>query len=174
MPGSSEALDVRLFLPAGTATGGREAEMISNWLRQIGIKVSPQTLGPDALKAACCPTFDYDMILWDQDGGPDPGFLLSTLTTAQIDSGLNETGYSNPAYDTLYEQQAIAVDQEQRGQLVQQMQQIAFTDRPFIVLYYDVAVQAFRKDRFQNWLFVPGGILSLADVRSLLQVEPVP
>jgi peptide/nickel transport system substrate-binding protein len=173
MPGSGEALGFRLFTPADSATGSLEAEMISNWLRQVGIKASPQSVSPDALKAACCPTFDYDMILWDRAGGPDPGFLLSTLTTAQINSGLNETGYSNPAYDALYDQQAMAVDQEQRRQIVRQMQQIAFTDRPSIVLYYDVAVQAFRKDRFHNWLFVPGGILSLADERSLLQVEAV-
>lgn len=174
MPGSTESLDFRLFIPSDSATGTGAAEMLSNWLRQIGIKVTIQTLAPDVLKAACCPAFDYDMMIWERDGGPDPGFFLSTLSTAGIDTGLNETGYSNPAYDALYELQAMAVDQEQRRQMVRELQQIAFNDRPCIVLYYDLAVQAFRKDRFQNWLFVPNGILSLADERSLLQVEPVP
>jgi peptide/nickel transport system substrate-binding protein len=174
MPGGTESLDFRLFIPSDPATSTRAAEMLSNWLRQIGIKVTTQWLAPDALKAACCPAFDYDMMIWERDGGPDPGFFLSTLSTAEIDTGLNETGYSNPAYDALYELQAMAVDQVQRRQMVRELQQIAFNDRPCIVLYYDLAVQAFRKDRFQNWLFVPNGILSLADERSLLRVEPVP
>ena len=66
------------------------------------------------------------------------------------------------------------MDQERRRALVWQLQQIALDDRPCIALYYELAVQAFRKDRFRNWLFVPNGALSLLDVRSLLQVEPVP
>jgi len=173
MPDGSTALSLRLYISADSATSSREAEMLANWLRQIGVGVTRQTLLPDTLKAICCPAFDYDMILWEQESGPDPAFVLSTLTTAQIAAGLNETGYSNPAYDTLYEQQATALDQEQRRQIVWQMQETAFNDRPSIILYYDLAIQAFRKDRFQNWLFVPTGILSLTDVRSLLQVEPV-
>jgi peptide/nickel transport system substrate-binding protein len=173
MPRSGAALDFRLFVAADSTTGAREAEMVGNWLRQIGIKATTQALDPDALEAACCPAFDYDVILWGQDGGPDPAFFLSSLTTAQIDTGRNKTGYSNPTYDTLYEQQAIAFDKEQRLQLVWQMQEIAFDDCPCIVLYYDLAVQAFRKDRFQNWLFVPSGVLSLPDERSLLQVQPI-
>ena len=174
MPGSGRALDFRLFVSLDSATGSHEAEMLGNWLRQIGVKVTSQTLDPGALKAACCPAFDYDMMLWGQDGGPDPGFLLSTLTTAQIETGFNASGYSNPAYDALYQQQATTIDQKQRRQTVWEMQEMAFNDRPCVVLYYDLAVQAFRKDRFQNWLFVPNGILSLTDERSLLQVEPVP
>ncbi len=174
MPDGASSLDFRLFIPSDSVTGSREGEMIGNWLRQIGIGISAQTLAPDALSAACCPACDYDMVLCEQDGGPDPDSLLSIVTTAQIETGLNETGYSNPAYDALYEQQITIIDQKQRRQIVWQMQETAFNSRPYVVLYYDLTVQAFRKDRFQNWLFIPNGILSLADERSLLQVEPLP
>jgi len=172
-PDSNKPLSFRLLIPSNSSAAAREAEMIKNWLQQIGIEIKLQVLDLAALKAACCPAFDYDMLLRDQESGPDPGFLLSLLTSAQVASGLNETGYSNPAYDSLYEQQATIIDQKQRRQFVWQMQEMAFHDRPYIVLYYDLAIQAFRKDRFQNWLFVPNGILSLADARSLLRVEPI-
>ncbi len=174
MPGSSRPLDFRLSIPSDSGTDSRAAEMIGNWLRQIGIKVTPQTVGAETLKAARCPACDYDMLLWEQDGGPDPGWLLSTLTTAQVETGINQTGYSNALYDALYEQQANAIDQEQRRQIVWRMQEIAFNDRPCIVLYYALAVQAYRRDRFDNWLFIPNGNLSLTDERSLLQVKPAP
>ena len=174
MPDSAQLLHLRLFFPAGSASADLEAQMLANWFRQVGIKVSPQALDPEALQVACCPAFDYDLMLWEQDSGPDPAFLLSTLSSAQIGQGINPTGYSNPAYEALYEQQALVTDQQERRQMVLQLQEIAFNDRPFVVLYYELAVQAFRKDRFQNWLFVPSGIVSLVDERSLWQVEPVP
>ena len=146
--------------------------MISNWLRLIGIQVTTETRDPKVLAAAGCATCDYDMMLADREGGADPGFLLSTLTSAEVETGLNSTGYSSPVYDALYHQQASTLSQDQRRSIVWQMQQVAFEDQPCIVLYYDLAVQAFRKDRFKNWLFVPNGVLSLLDQRSLLQVEP--
>jgi len=173
MPDSATPLALRLFIPSDSSTGPREAEMIGNWLRQIGIRVNLTVLDPEALKATCCPACDYDMILWQQSSSMDPGFSLSTLTTPEILSGINKTGYSNPLYDALYNQQATMVNQSERRQIVWQMQEIALEQLPCLVLCYDLAVQAFRKDRFHNWLFVPNGRLSLADERSLLQVEPV-
>jgi hypothetical protein len=50
------------------------------------------------------------------------------------------------------------------------MQQIAFDDRPYIVLYYDDNLQAYRTDRFKNFIESP---LGLETAESLLQVEPV-
>ncbi|UCC76611.1 MAG: ABC transporter substrate-binding protein, partial [Anaerolineales bacterium] len=167
MPDSPQRLHFRLFFQAGSASADQEARMLANWFRQVGIQVSPQALDSEALRVACCPAFDYDLMLWEQGSGPDPAFLLSTLSSAHIEQGINPTGYSNPAYDALYEQQALVTDQEERRQMVLQLQQIAFNDRPSVVLYYELAVQAFRRDRFQNWLFVPSGIVSLVDERSL-------
>ncbi len=173
MPDGSEPLRLRLFISTETPTASQEADLLANWLRQAGIEVAIQALLPDALMAAVCPTCDYDMALWEESSGPDPAFVLSTLTSSQIAAGLNPTGYSNAAYDALYQQQSTELNQGQRRKEVRQLQEIAFSDRPCLVLVYDLAVQAFLKDRFSNWLFVPNGLLSLADPRSLLQVEPV-
>jgi ABC-type oligopeptide transport system substrate-binding subunit len=54
------------------------------------------------LTSICCPTFDFDVILWGWGSDPDPAFLLSVMTTDEIPTGTSESGYSNPEYDELY------------------------------------------------------------------------
>lgn len=173
MPDGTVPLNLRLFISADSATGSREAEMIGGWLRQIGIGVLPQTLLKDSLKSVCCPAYDYDLILTGQHSGPDPGYVLSAMTTAHIPTGRNETGYSRPEYDALCTQQADASDDAQRQETVMSMQQIIHEDRMLVVLYYELKVQAFRKDRFQNWQFILNGLLALEDRQSLVVVEPI-
>lgn len=74
------------------------------------------------------------------------------MTSAAVPNGSNETGYTNPDYDTLYQQQATAMDPERRKALVWQMQQMVFADVVYIVPYYAQAAQAYRTDRFTGWL----------------------
>ena len=174
MPDATRPLSLRLYAPSGPGGADQAAAMVGNWLAQAGIMVTVSTMDSAALASACSTSFDYDMALWNRDGGPDPGFLLSTLTSDQISLGLNWTGYSNPDFDALYQKQAQSLNLSERHELVWQLQRIAHDDRPCVVLYYDLAVEAFRKDRFRNWLFLPNGVLSLLDKRSLLQVEAVP
>jgi peptide/nickel transport system substrate-binding protein len=174
MPGDEMELILRLFLPSDSPAAEREAELLSNWLRQIGIQVDPQAMDRAALESAGCPTCDYDLLLVDHEATQDPSRLLAAFVTGAAARGLNRSGYANPTYDALYEQQLATVDLEQRRQVIWEMQQLLHDDHPCVVLYYDVAAQAFRRDRFQNWLYVLNGRLSLADKRSLLQVEAVP
>ncbi len=170
-PSGTGSVNLRLLAPADSATDSQVAAMLANWLSQAGVRVTVQALTSAALDNVAA--FDYDLLLAETSSGPDPGYLLSTLSSAEIETGLNRCGYSNSAYDALWQQQATTVDQEQRRALVWQLQQIALDDRPCMALYYELSVQAFRKDRFRNWLFVPNGSLSLLDVRSLLQVEAI-
>ena len=174
MPGSDIELAFRLFRLADSPAADREAELLSNWLRQIGIAVSTTVLDRASLESAACPTCDFDLLLADGVATHDPSHLLASFESASVPTGLNQSGYTSPAYDELQDKQLAAVDNEQRRLFVWQMQQSVLQDRPCLVLTYDVAAQAFRTDRFHNWLFVLNGTLSLADKRSLLQVEPVP
>jgi peptide/nickel transport system substrate-binding protein len=85
---------------------------------------------------------------------------------------MSESGYSNPAYDELYQKQLVEVDPAARKNLVWQMQKIVFDDTVYIVPFYAKAVQAFRTDRFKGWI-VDQPKQALEDVTSLLMVEPV-
>jgi peptide/nickel transport system substrate-binding protein len=140
--------------------------------QQIGIATELQALDPDALTAVCCPAFDFDVILWGWGSDPDPGFLLSVMLTEEIPTGNSETGYSNPEYDELYQQQAVELDADRRREIVWQMQEIVHEDVVYIIPFYAQEVQAYRTDRFTGWI-TDRGKLALEDLSSLNVIEPV-
>ena len=63
--------------------------------------------------------------MWDWVGYIDPDFMLSVVTKGQWCSW-SDTGWDNPEYDKMYEQQGTLVDPEERKQIVWEMQQIIY------------------------------------------------
>lgn len=172
MPDGGEPLVFRLNWANDSPNYPREAELLSEMWDLVGVELQLQALDPDALTSVCCPTFDFDVILWGWGSDPDPGFLLSVMTTDEIPTGNSETAYSNPEYDELYVQQATELDQDARQDLVWQMQEIVHRDLPYIVPYYDQSTQAYRTDRFTGWITDQAKV-ALEDVSSLVVIEPV-
>lgn len=172
MPDGSRPLTFRLYWPNDISTAPRLAELLGDSWGQVGVKLEPQALDPDALTTACCPGFDFDIIIWGWGSDPDPSLLLSVMTTDEIPTGSSETGYSNPKYDELYAQQSVELDREKRRELVWEMQKIVQDDVVYIVPYYAQGVQAYRTDRFTGWI-TDAPKLWLADPTSLTVIEPV-
>ena len=172
MPDGSRPLTFRLQWPNDIPEAPRIAELLGQSWGQIGITVEPQAIDPDALTAACCPVFDFDMMIWGWSWGPDPNDPLGVMRTDQIPSGSSETGYANPDYDALYNQQAVELDREKRREIVFQMQEIVFNDVVYIIPYYQQTVQAYRTDRFTGWI-TDAPTLMLENVAVLKQVEAV-
>jgi peptide/nickel transport system substrate-binding protein len=165
-------LDFRLQYASDSDTAPRVAELLAGWFSEAGIKVTQEATDPDSLTAACCPAADYDLILWGWGSDPDPDFMLSVLTSEQfVDGGWSDSGYSNPEYDELYRQQQVTTDPDARQKIVWKMQEIAFNDRPYIVYWHPDTLQAYRSDRFKNFLVSP--VIEIQGERSLRQVEPV-
>ena len=142
MPDGSNPLIFRLFWPSDNVRAPRIAELLAETWTQIGVKLEPQALDPDTLTSVCCPTFDYDVMIWGWGSDPDPGFLLSVHLTDEIPTGNNETGYSNPEFDDLYKQQATALDPAQRKELVWKMQEILHRDVAYIIPFYAQSVSS--------------------------------
>jgi peptide/nickel transport system substrate-binding protein len=94
------------------------------------------------------------------------------MTTDEIVTGMSETGYSNPVYDDLFAQQAVALDPAQRKEIIWEMQRIVHEDVVYIIPYYASNVQAFRNDGFQGWI-TDAGKVELSDLSSLHVIEPV-
>ncbi|HEY4689865.1 MAG TPA: ABC transporter substrate-binding protein [Anaerolineae bacterium] len=165
-------LEFRLQYPSDSSTAPRVADLMTGWFKEAGIKTNPESIDPDSLTAACCPAGDYDLILWGYGSDPDPDFILSVLTTDQfVSGGWSDSGYSNPEYDQLYLDQQVAIDRDERQKIVWKMQEIAFNDRPYIVYWYDDLLEAYRSDRFTNFIESPN--VRMERAFSLLQVEPV-
>ena len=173
MPDGGQPLTFRMNWPGDSITAPREAELLSQMWSEIGVETELQVVDADTLTSLCCPTFDFDVILWGWGSDPDPGFLLSVMTTDEIPTGNSESGYSNPEYDALYAQQATELDPQARQDLIWRMQEIVLNDVVYIVPWYGQAVQAFRTDRFQGWI-TDQPKLALEDVSSMVVVQPVP
>ena len=172
MPGAINEMSFRLQWPESNAYAGKEAELLKVMWSQIGIDVQLQAVNSDDLTVVCCPAFDYDLILWEWDSDPDPSFILSAMLTSEIPSGLNETGYSNPEYDRLFDKQAVEMDKEARLRTIWQMQSIVHDDVVYIIPFYQRAVQAYRTDTFRGWL-TESGNLDLDALSSLAVIEPI-
>jgi len=180
MPGdATKPLSLRYSFPSdqASATGPRFFETLRDQWKQAGVELKLQALEADALTAVCCPAFDFDVIQWGWGGGVDPSALLYIATTDEIPTGNSETGYSNPEYDALYKEQEITIDKAKRNEILHKMQQILMRDVPYIIPYYDQAVEAYRSDKFQGWVIDPEGILDLTSYPhnriSLTTITPV-
>ncbi len=171
LPGDpKKPLSFRLQWPNNIPEAPRIAELLGKTWAQIGIKTEPQSVDPDALVSVCCPAYDFDLMIWGWSWGPDPNDPLGVTRTDQIATGSSETGYSNPAFDKLYDQQQVERDKEKRKQIVFQMQELLFNDVTYIIPYYQDTVQAYRTDRFQGWI-IDAPTLALEDPKNLTIIE---
>ncbi len=162
-------LEYRLYAE-DDATETRILEIISDGLAQIGISAPPTPMDENSL-IALYPDFDFDLILWGWSLDPDPDFAMLIFTCDEREQGgWNDSGYCNEEFEEMYLQQAITVDHEARRELIWQMQEKLFNERPYIILDYEQWVQAFRSDRFTGFGLKAGGIMWKA---SFLSARPV-
>jgi len=114
--------------------------------QQIGVKLALKVLDPsaafDAIGAPNYKYLNFDLAMWDWIPYPDPGYILGVLLCNQFGSN-SDTGYCDPTYDQMYAQEEQTVDPQQRLQIVYQMQQKIYEDRPYIVLNYPDIVDAY-------------------------------
>jgi peptide/nickel transport system substrate-binding protein len=149
----------------------READLLQDMWGEIGVAIEIQGLDPDTLTSVCCPTFDYDIMLWGWGADPDPGFLLGVGLCGEIATGFNETGFCNPEFDDLYDAQAVALDHDERVDLIHRMQEILVEDVPYIIPYYQQEIQAWRTDTFTGWN-ADDPTLGLEDPTNLIALRP--
>ena len=153
MPDGTNPLIFKINFETDCDQCPREAELLNETYSQLGIKLEIAAMEGDALIDFCNPRFEHDIILWGWVGSPDPDFMLSIATTGQIVGWNSESGYSNPEYDALYDQQAIELDHAKRVELVWKMQEILVRDAVYIIPFYDQYVYAVRTDKYEGWPF---------------------
>jgi len=150
-------LSLRLFYPSGSPTYNQDAPYIKAWLNAVGIGVTVTEMSTNTLTQVIG-NGDYDMFIWGWGVEPNPDFQLSVFTCAQRSSGSppnytpgwSDNFFCDKRYDQLYEAQK-SVGGAARARIVQQMQQILYTDDPYSVLYYYNDDQAYRSDLFTGF-----------------------
>ena len=148
-------IDLRLFYPTSDAKYAAVARAVTSRWERVGIGVTARGLPSDTLaELLYVPeaggTADYDVELWGWTGSPDPDFLLSLLTTAQI-GVWSDSNYSNPEYDALFDQQRQAPTVGARQSIIRDMLDLAYDEAPYLIMFYDDDLHAYRTDRFEGW-----------------------
>lgn len=155
--------------------GDRMFQTMQNTLREAGVNLVMRKMDSDAANTAILgpdDTYtDFDLAMWDWIPPVDPDFQLSVLTCAQWGNN-NDSGYCNPKYDELYAAQGVARDRAERQKIINQMQQIAFDDRPYIVLTYQNVIEA-HSPKWTGFMLSPlvGSVNNLS-TQTLLHVHP--
>ena len=83
----------------------------------------------------------FDIAMWDWIAGPEPDFQLSVVTKDQWCSW-SDTGWDNPAYDKLYQQQSVTVNPAKRRAIIYKMQKMVYDNFVYTQLTNHVALDA--------------------------------
>ena len=134
-------------------------DLIATWLQAAGVDARFSPVSEDELIRVTYPSTsnaDYDMYIWHYGPDPDPQFILSIFACNQI-NGWADANYCDPAYDEMYRQEGAATSIPERATIVKAMQDKAYHDAPYAVLWYPDTLEAYRSDRFEGFNAVPAG-----------------
>jgi peptide/nickel transport system substrate-binding protein len=175
-------ITLRLWARTESETSQRAGKLLAGELADVGLKIDYQVLDEGAILdkeyntagADAKPAPDFDMVLWGWNPDMDPNFILGAFTTAQIGSW-SDCFWSNAEYDRLYKEQGRTIDRTARKQIVDRMQEMLYTDSPYIVLAYPESLEAYNVNKWQGWLQSPakvGSVFYVTEVDQYRSLQP--
>lgn len=173
-------IKLRLMGRSTDPTHQQMADFIQPWLKNIGIDTtvsmqSPAQVNDDSVLGK------YDMYFTGWGIGPDPDFQLSinqcsSRPNADGSGATSESNWCSPEFDALFEAQHTELDQKKRSELVVEAQKVAYEAAANVVLYYGNALEAYRSDRFTDFVTQPaenGVIMGQSGPWGLYSATPV-
>lgn len=164
-----EPMSFQFLVYANNPERIRAAELIRDWVGEIGIELDVQTLDPTTVDSLVWPEFDvsqgrdFDLSMWGWSAAiqTDPTRLGELAASDPAIGGLNIGGYSNEAFDALATELRATLDADARRALVQEMQALIAEELPFVPLYYADGIYAYQPDVYSGYVFVKGqGIIN--------------
>lgn len=111
----------------------------------------------------------FDIVFDDNDGPIDPNFILSSFLCSEF-YNLNDAGWCNEEWDALYVQQAQAATPTERAEIVYEMQQLIYEDRPYVpIVNFDMISIA--SPRFTGFVPGPTRYIYHTSIQSLIEVH---
>jgi peptide/nickel transport system substrate-binding protein len=146
---------LRVTWPDSEAEHETDAQLIQGWWEELGIGVDAYVteegkLLEDLLPPVSDGPADFDIELWGWVGDPDPTSLLNVLRAEEI-GNFSDSFWENERYDELFLQQRAESDEAARKAQIKEMQQIAYDEAPYLIMYYDAELHAYRTDKFAGW-----------------------
>jgi peptide/nickel transport system substrate-binding protein len=175
-----EPIELRLAARTQSLESQNCGKFIKGWFEEIGLKIKYEVMDQDALGDKqynyvgdeYAP--DFDMFIWGWGGDIDPNFILSIMLTNSIEAW-SDCMWSNAEYDALFEEQQSTIDVQERIAIVQQMQQIAYEESPYIVLAYPRNTEVYDDVNWSGWVRSGNGkglVWFNTQMDSYLSLEP--
>jgi peptide/nickel transport system substrate-binding protein len=162
---TGKPMNFRLLAHAEANLDENAGPFIKGWLKDIGIGI---TLEPrsDTQVNEDTTRGDFDLAFSGWNANPDPDYVLSLQTcanrpNAEGKGGTPDSFLCDKEYDDLYAKQLSEFDRSKRIDLVKQMQARLYDQATLVILGYDNALEAFRKDAFEGFPMQPadGGVI---------------
>ncbi len=172
-----EPIELRLWALNDEPAYAVAAKLIHGWWKSIGLKIDYSVEDPARVGDAVLNYVDgelspdFDVFVWGWEGTFDPDFLLKVYLTEQIGSW-SDSGWSNPEFDRLYDEQSTTVDPEKRKEIIWEMQELFYQEAPNLILVYPYGLQVYDTTRWEGWTKIPAASGSVLDRWSYLSIQP--
>jgi peptide/nickel transport system substrate-binding protein len=158
---TGKALNLRLLAHAETNLDETGGPFIKGWLKDIGINVALQPRSDDQVNEDTT-RGDFDIAFSGWNANPDPDYVLSLQTcanrpNAQGQGATPDSFLCDKEYDDLYAEQLKEFDPAKRADIVKKMQARLYDQASLVILGYDNALEAYRKDAFEGFSKQPAG-----------------
>lgn len=154
-----EPMDLELLVQSGNTIRTRSAELISQQLGKIGVRVTVTALESGSVDDRVWPEFDvangrdFDMAMWGWSAPviQKAGAIVDTCYSDTVAGGDNLGGYRSEEFDALAEKYLSSSDVKEREQLSHEMQTLAAGDSPFMTLFYLDTISAVNSEMYAGW-----------------------
>lgn len=137
------------------------AEMISGYLKDIGIELVPKALDDGSVKGAFSEG-NFELILLGHGTfGGDPKYMacLATDTAGAIKVSIQGgTKWQNDRFDELFAESLKEIDKDKRLEQIYQCQEIVAEELPTLAVFFPLAAAAYNNSVFTGFYFTVDGI----------------
>ncbi|HEX6249291.1 MAG TPA: ABC transporter substrate-binding protein [Nocardioidaceae bacterium] len=174
LPNGQPMKPLRMFARADSQSSTDVMQFFQEWLTELGIPSEVEAVESSKLTDIILEG-EFDVFEWGWYVEPDPDSMLSYMTCDQR-GNWSDTWYCNEEYDRLYDEQHSAVDEEERAEMIKQMQEIIYMDAPYLLTGYNTVGEAWRSDRFEGFVPQPnpGGVMLISyGAENYINIKPV-
>ncbi|AFL66821.1 ABC transporter substrate-binding protein [Desulfurococcus amylolyticus] len=175
---SGVPLSYTILVPSKFPEAVNAAQVIANWWKQIGVNVEIKAMDTGSMSAIIWNNVNgvvrlgHDIDIWDWIVSPNDVSQFDVFATGRTLTGVSDSGYSNPEYDSLYEKIYNASSMDEIKNIAWRLQEILYNDLPYIPLCEIEAVQA-HSVKFTGFDYEwPGGPFGGDNWRTFLNATP--
>ena len=117
------------------------AQIMQANLAEIGVKLDINTMEAAAFMEIGSDESAYDLYAMGGQVGPDPSMFYHRIGT---DGMMNFSHYSNEKVDEMFTEAASLTDQDERGAIYKQIQEICAEDFIFVPLSEDISINVYK------------------------------